>query len=359
MKNKLVMVPSIKEPIQKSPGFAKKELATYKLDLMGLCGFGCSYCSSNAGNYLRINRERFADMTEAQLGERLLPATSPDLSFMWPDVLDRLRTQLDTKPRTWGAGDTLVVSQLTDAFSPQLLLDGITQAALALVLNNTSFRMRILTKNSIVGAQHWINFFRSWPGRFVVGLSTGTLDNEWARRVEAGTSSPQARIRATRALQDAGVPTFGMLCPIFPDVLSKPHQSAASLEDLIKAIRPDLCETVWAEPYNDRSNWQAVQAGYDVGSFGWRWFSNVFGDGRLVRGWSSYATQLYTRLRDIAERDGWLPKLKYLLYEDGIAAEDAPDLAGLRGVLLQSKPADEKTGRSANMAVAALQAVPQ
>lgn len=355
MKNKLVMVPSIKEPIQKSPGFAKKELATYKLDLMGLCGFGCSYCSSNAGNYLRINRERFADLTEQQLGERLLPATAPELSFVWPDVLERLTAQLKSKPTTWGTGETLVVSQLTDAFSPHLLLDGITQAALALVLNNTSFRMRILTKNSIVGAQHWINFFTSWPGRFVVGLSTGTLDSEWARRVEVGTSSPAARIRATRALQDAGVPTFGMLCPVFPDVLAGQADGERSLEHLIAETRPELCETVWAEPYNDRSNWKAVQAGYDVDSLGWSWFNKVFGDGRRVDGWSSYATDLYIRLRVVAARDGWLSKLRYLLYEDGIVAAHAPRFADLDGVLLQSKPAAD--GRSANRAMAALQAV--
>lgn len=40
MKLKIVDVPSIKNPIMEAPGFAKKELATFKLDLMALCGFG-------------------------------------------------------------------------------------------------------------------------------------------------------------------------------------------------------------------------------------------------------------------------------------------------------------------------------
>ncbi|WP_438029097.1 hypothetical protein [Sorangium sp. So ce233] len=352
MKNKLVMVPSIKEPIQRSPGFAKKELATYKLDLMGLCGFGCSYCSSNAGNYLRINRGKFADLTEQQLGERLLPATSPELAFLWPDVLERLRAQLAQKPHTLGAGETLVVSQLTDAFSPPLLADGTTQAALSLVLAKTSFRIRVLTKNAIVGSPKWIDFFAAHPGRFVVGLSTGTLDSEWAYAVEVGTSSPQARIRALRALQDAGVPTFGMLCPVFPDTLLA--EGNRSLDSLIEQIRPERCETVWAEPYNDRANWQAVRDGYPADAPGRRWLERVFGSGDR-RAWSTYARDLYSRLRWAALRDGWLEKLRYLLYEDGIDEKDAPAFTGLDGVLLQSKPAED--GRSANRAIAAIQGV--
>ena len=48
MKNVIVNVPAVKGPIRKSPGFAKKELADYKLDIVALCGFGCRYCSSNS-----------------------------------------------------------------------------------------------------------------------------------------------------------------------------------------------------------------------------------------------------------------------------------------------------------------------
>ena len=71
MKLSVVEVPSIKVPITSSPGFAKKDLSDFKLDACGLCGFGCRYCSSNSGNYLRINRAMFADLTEQQLGEGL------------------------------------------------------------------------------------------------------------------------------------------------------------------------------------------------------------------------------------------------------------------------------------------------
>lgn len=340
MKNKTVNVPSIKRPIQPSPGFAKKRLSEFKLDILGLCGFGCRYCSSNEGNYLRIKRSEFADITEQQLGQRLLPAQDPSLTFAWPDVLERLEAQLAGKRPGWGEGRTLVFSMLTDGFSPALVKAGITKRALRLVLERTSFRIRVLTKNAIVGSRPWIEFFSAHPGRFVVGLSTGTLDDEWARRIEVGTSTPTARLRALRALQDAGVPTYGMVCPVFPDLLA-----GAGLDRLIERIRPDLVEHVWAEPYNDRNNWAIVRKGYAPGTYGYRWLTDVYERGQTER-WSRYATDLYERLLIRAERDGWEEKLRYLLYEGNIAESDASVYRSLRGVLLQSTPGDDGLSRN-------------
>jgi hypothetical protein len=118
MRNKIVIVPAVNKPIKRSPGFEKKALGTYKLDIMALCGFGCRYCSSNMGNYLRINQQRFAALTQAQLGERILPNDDHSLTFLWTDILDRLDAHLRDHPPTWGAGHTLVFSMLTDGFSP-------------------------------------------------------------------------------------------------------------------------------------------------------------------------------------------------------------------------------------------------
>lgn len=347
MKNVVVEVPTIKAPIAKSPGFAKKELSTYKLDILALCGFGCTYCSSNWGNYLRIWRERFADLAEQQTGTRLMPCSHPEATYTWPKILERLEEQLAAKRPGFGHGQTIVFSMLTDGFSPLQVKDGTTEKALRLLLDRTEFRIRVLTKNAIVGNARWIRFFLEHPGRFVVGLSTGTIDDDWARRVEIGTSSPTARLRALRNLQEAGVPTYGMLCPVFPDVLE-----ADGVERLLDAVRPEVVETIWAEPYNDRTNWQAVQSGYAPGTGGHAWLQTVYGDGQTHL-WSRYATDLYRRLLDHAEHHGWVEKLNYLLYEGDITAVDAPSFAGLTGVLLQSKPGPD--GRSQNPHIAALQ----
>lgn len=327
---RLVLIPTTKTLIKPSPGFKKKRLSDFKIDLLGLCGYGCTYCSSNNGNFLRIRRAELADLTEQQLGRRYLPSTEPTLTFMFEDVIGLLTAELDGKPALWGEGQTIVVSMLTDPFSPLLVEQGIIRAALDLLVERTRFRIRILTKNAIVGSDEWIAYFLGHPGRFVVGLSCGTLDDDWARRIEIGTSAPSERLRALRRLQESGVPTFGMACPVFYDVLINER-----IDELIDRTNPHACEDFWVEPFNDRQNWRAVQKGYEPGTTEWDWMAECFED-RRNGVWSSYTTQLYEHFRRRAEAQGWLPRLHFLLYEHDITDSDAESYAGLDGVLLQS-----------------------
>lgn len=334
MKTREVVLPSIKDPIKKSPGFEKKQLADYKLDIMGKCGFSCSYCSTAATTFVRVNRERWADEAERQLGERLYP-NAPNLTYRWADFEERLDAQLRTKPapafaaERWGYGHTLVFSQLTDAFSPWAVADGLPERTLLKVLQRTGFRIRVLTKSAIVGTDKWVKLFKEWPLRFVVGLSIGTLDDEWARRVEVGTSSPSARVRALHRLQEAGIPTYGMLCPVFPDALE-----GNGVEKLVAAIRPDLCETVWSEPYNDRANWRAVAAGYEEGSRSRAFLERCFNGSEARLTWSQYAGHLYDRVH--AALGSEARKHRYLLYQDGLVSWEKDRLRGAPGVLFQS-----------------------
>ena len=213
------------------------------------------------------------------------------------------------------------------------------------MVKKTKFRIRVLTKNAIVGQPEWVEFFAEHPDRFVVGLSIGTLDSDFAKKMEWRTSLPSSRAKALRALQDAGVPTFGMLCPVFPQVIRTDE-----LEKLLDSIRPELCEHVWAEPYNDRHNWEGVRDVYKDDAEMWDWMTKVY-QNRDLATWSKYATDLYVRIHDKAVKDGWSDKLRYLLYEADITATDALSFGDLDGVLLQSKP--EKGGKSKNPAFAA------
>lgn len=340
MKTKVVTVSPMKTLIKIAPGFQKKNLADYKLDIAALCGFGCRYCSSNMGNYLRIHRSEFTACVEDQLGKAITPADDPSLMLVWPDVVSQLSNELQGYPNGFGSGKTLVFSMLTDGFSPYLVNEGITREVLELILKHTSFRIRVLTKNAVVGEDDWLELFAEYQHRFVVGLSTGSLDDAWSRRMELGTSSPSKRLEALEKLQEAGIPTYGMLCPIFPDMLT-----GGALESMIDRVNPATVEHIWAEPYNDRVNWRLVRDSYPEGSDQYRWFTDVFGS-RDTAKWSKYATSLYLRLRGHAMNTGWMPKLRYLLYESGISQSDAPKYDRLQGVLLQGKPSD--TGLSTN-----------
>jgi DNA repair photolyase len=326
---------------------------------------------------------------EAKTGKRESHLDDPSIIYVWPDVLQQLEEQLKMAPKGWGRGKTIILSMLTDPFSPPLTLPtfrvgkqlivcedadermdvlkkkweeeraGLTGEeqvrrslsdafrtdqhlgppatihALRLLLEKTEFRIRILTKSGIVVTSQYINLLKAHRDRVVVGLSIGTLDNSWARAVEKRATNPTKRLDALASLQAEGIPTFGMLCPVFPDVLEE-----GRLDALVDAIRPDVCEHVWAEPYNDRGNWQTVRDAYPKGSVGYQWFERMFG-GKGKEGWSSYATELYQRLLVKAKKDGWVHKLRYLLYEQDITEEDAKAFCHLEGVLLQGKTGED------------------
>lgn len=129
------------------------------MDIARLCEFGCTYCYATLITPLRIYSEELADLTEEQIGERIYPENDPGLTFEYPDIIENLEKQLSKMKKSWGRGHTLVFSMLTDGFSPNLVKTGVTEEALTIVLERTSFRIRVLTKNQIVGTKKWIEFF--------------------------------------------------------------------------------------------------------------------------------------------------------------------------------------------------------
>lgn len=339
MKNRLVVIPNTKKVIQPS-GWEKKGLAEYHIELSGLCGFGCRYCSSNNTRWMLVHGKEFAALTREQLGESLTPKDNPELAYVWADdVVAKLDVELRGKRPTFGAGKTVALSQSTDPLSPVVDPEA-TQKVIRMLVERTSFRIRLLTKNAQVGSDAWIEFLQAMGNRVIVSLSIGTLDQDWSNAIEVGTSSPVARLRALRRLQDAGVPTYGMLCPIFPSLAA-----SSQLDDLIDAIRPNMCEFIWAEPYNDRANWRVVQEGHPEGSDDRAWFDHAFGPNKEACLWSEYAVDLYKRLRLRAQAEGWLEKLRYMLYEVHVDAEHARSFCDLSGLMLQSLDDD---GRSKN-----------
>ena len=351
MKNKRVEVKSTKTIIKETPGFQKKDLAKYKVDILALCGFGCSYCSSNSGNYLRINWEEglnFKAECENQLGRSVNKDDFPNITIEWSNVIETLENQIKNAPKSFlEKTNVLIFSPLTDSFSPNLVKNGTTQKVLEILLEKTSFTIRILTKNAIVGNKKWIDFFKKYPGRIKVGLSIGTSDDKLAKEMELGTSLPSARIKALSNLQDEGISTFAMLDPIFPDMLE-----GDKLEKLVETIDPGKCEAIWAEAYNDRFNWQIVQQQYTNNSKIYNWFTEAYStdDNDLL---SEYATDIYVRLRAHAENNGWMDKFKYLLYEKCITEKDVKRLGDFSGILFQSF--DKKTGLSKNPIINKLQ----
>ncbi|PYN98342.1 MAG: radical SAM protein [Candidatus Rokuibacteriota bacterium] len=74
-----------------------------------------------------------------------------------------------------------------------------------------------------------------------VNLSIPTLDLEVWRRTEPGTAPPRARLRALKALVDAGIRAAVGLAPILPGLSDGPEQ----LAEVIRAARDAGATSVW------------------------------------------------------------------------------------------------------------------
>ena len=107
------------------------------------------------------------------------------------------------------------MSGVTDCYQPAEREFRITRGCLE-VLHEARQPFAIVTKNALVTRD--LDILREMAALKLVhvAVSVTTLDAELARTMEPRTSTPAARLRAIRALADAGVPVRIMTAPIIP-----------------------------------------------------------------------------------------------------------------------------------------------
>jgi DNA repair photolyase len=75
-----------------------------------------------------------------------------------------------------------------------------------------------------------------------VTFSIPTLDHEVWRKTEPGTAPPRQRLRALRALVDAGIKAGVGMAPILPGISDRPDQ----LDEVVRAAREAGATGIWA-----------------------------------------------------------------------------------------------------------------
>ena len=75
-----------------------------------------------------------------------------------------------------------------------------------------------------------------------VYVSLPTLDERVWRTTEPGTAPPASRLRAVRALADAGIDVGVGMAPILPGLSDRPEQ----LEAVVRAAREAGARAIWA-----------------------------------------------------------------------------------------------------------------
>jgi DNA repair photolyase len=167
------------------------------------CEFGCSYCYARDTH--RYTMERMSSSSAHPSFEREI--------LVKTNLADALVHTLDPAKL---AGQTLVIGTATDPYQPAERRFRLTRQALETLLAYRGIHVSITTKSPLVVRD--IDVLQKVMERHdvSVNMSIATLDPHLARRLEARTAVPAARLRAVRRLSAAGIRTGVFVMPILP-----------------------------------------------------------------------------------------------------------------------------------------------
>ena len=176
------------------------------------CEHGCSYC--------------FARPSHAYLG------LSPGLDFETrifakTNAPDLLRREL-AKPGYQVSPIALGIN--TDAYQPIERKLQLTRSIIE-VFAETKHPFSLITKNALVTRDIDLLAPLARENLVSVHFSVTSLDNRLSAALEPRASAPHSRLRAIRALRDAGVPVGVMVAPVIPWV------NDSELEAVLEAVR--------------------------------------------------------------------------------------------------------------------------
>jgi DNA repair photolyase len=183
------------------------------------CEFGCTYCYARDTHRYAVERAHSEGrLSSAEFGEfrgaegweaferRILVKT--DAARVLARTLDPARL----------AGGSLVIGTATDPYQPAERRFRLTRSLLQTLLGYRKLSIGIITKSPLVerdidllvalGAHHSVS----------VHLSLATLDARLARRLEARSPVPAARLRALGRLTAAGIRAGLLVAPVVPGV---------------------------------------------------------------------------------------------------------------------------------------------
>ncbi len=150
--------------------------------------------------------------------------------------------------------EPIIFSGVTDCYQPAERDFRLTRQCLE-VANECHQPIAIITKNALVLRD--IGLLADMAARDLVhvNLSLTTLDAELARVMEPRTSVPAARLRAVRALVEAGVPVRVMVAPMIPglndheapEIMQAAKEAGASDARYILLRLPRTVEPVFRE----------------------------------------------------------------------------------------------------------------
>ncbi len=178
------------------------------------CEFGCRYC------YARYTHE-FMELRESEDFEDRIYAKS--------DIAEILRREIRHSRPTGG----IAIGTATDPYQPAERRFKRTQAALEVFSRQSGLSIHITTKSDLVTRDIPLFIEIAKRNQFNVNITITTLDISLARQLEPRAPRPDLRLKAVRALADAGILVGVFPNPIMPLITDQEQR----LDRLAKAAR--------------------------------------------------------------------------------------------------------------------------
>mgnify|MGYP003872075423 CR=1 FL=1 len=276
------------------------------------CAYSCEFCYVGAAMWKLDGPVVHAHNAVAKTSLKF-----PEVVIRRKNVIGILKGQL---LETSGArkypdpADNRVVfgSTLVDVAANMVLLKE-TAEACNLIFEHTGWQVRLLSKSSLLHKLVEENLVASkYHQRLILGFSTGTLDDGLARVIETGTALVSKRLESLEWLQNAGIRTFGMICPSLPQ---KDYKLFS--DQICRAINVGKCEHVWAEVINLRGeSFNRTIASLQKAGFQDEAQSLVDASNSKDSNWEDYARQTFlAHAKNVPSN-----KLRFLQYVSGKSA---------------------------------------
>ncbi len=137
--------------------------------------------------------------------------------------------------------ELVALGAATDPYQPAEGRYKLTRACLE-VLAEASNPFSIITRGPMIVRDIDVLAEAARRAKVSVTFSIPTLDEEVWRKTEPGTAHPRQRLRALKALVDAGVRVCVGMAPVLPGISSKPSQ----LAEVVRAAREAGACSIWA-----------------------------------------------------------------------------------------------------------------
>jgi DNA repair photolyase len=197
------------------------------------CEFGCAYCYARETH--RWTVERATTRLDASHQACEISHLAPEEAFerrilVKQDVAAVLARTLDPSKLE---GQPLIIGTATDPYQPAERRFRQTRSILETLRQYHGLRLGVITKSPLITRDLDVLSELARRHRLTINLSLASLDGALLRRLEPRTPTPRARLRALRALADAGIETGLLIAPILPGLTD----SRPALRELLQAAR--------------------------------------------------------------------------------------------------------------------------